>query len=147
MEATDRFRHLTARDGLASNWVRSIIRDSRGFLWVGTQNGLSRYDGISFRTYRYAPNDPRALPFSVAGVLHEDRAGRLWVGSSWADSGIAYYDRAADVFVSLPHGTGSGGLSGGRVEAIIGAHAAEPSWPVAGPPTRAPAAGTSTSER
>jgi PAS domain S-box-containing protein len=116
-EPPPRFRHVTARDGLASNWVRSILRDRRGFLWVGTQNGLSRYDGVSFRSYEYVPGQAGGLPFPVAGVLHEDHQGRLWVGSSWSASGMARYDWETDTFVPFP--PEPGGLGSARVEVIV----------------------------
>ncbi len=116
-EPPPRFRHVTARDGLASNWVRSILRDRRGFLWVGTQDGLSRYDGVSFKNYDYVPGQAGGLPFPVIGVLHEDRHGRLWLGSSWSASGMARYDWETDTFVPFP--PGSGGLGSARVEAIV----------------------------
>ncbi len=42
------FNHLTARDGLASNFVYSLWQDPKGYLWIGTENGLQRYDGYQF---------------------------------------------------------------------------------------------------
>ena len=97
----------------------SIVRDSRGFLWVGTQDGLNRYDGRSFTTYRQSPSDPHSLPASVAGVLFEDSRKRLWVGTGWGQQGLALYDRDRDRFVRYPHGPGSGGLGGNAVLAIV----------------------------
>jgi PAS domain S-box-containing protein len=93
-----RFGHLTIQDGLSHNWVLSILKDSRGFLWFGTQDGLNRYDGAGIKVYRNDPNDPGSLPSSVAGVLYEDRQDRLWVGSFWGARGVALYDRAQDRF-------------------------------------------------
>ncbi len=110
-----KFGHITSHEGLSNNWVLSVLRDSRGFLWVGTQDGLNRYDGHSFTTYDYAPDDPHGLPSRVAGALYEDSVGRLWVGTRWANQGLAYYDRDRETFVRFPHGPGSGGVSGNQV--------------------------------
>jgi len=114
-----RFGHLTADQGLSHNWVRAILRDSRGFLWVGTQDGLNRYDGRGFTVYRHVPSDPHSLPSSLVTVLYEDSRKRLWIGSGWGEGGVAWYDREHDQFVRIPTGLGSGGLSGNRVYAIL----------------------------
>ena len=54
-------RVYTTGEGLAGNEVNAILQDSRGFLWIGTQGGLVRYDGYQFRVYRENPSDPRSL--------------------------------------------------------------------------------------
>ena len=56
-----KFEHLTIEDGLPQNTVFRVLQDSRGFLWVGTENGLCRYDGYSFKPYQYDPGDPSSL--------------------------------------------------------------------------------------
>jgi PAS domain S-box-containing protein len=114
-----KFGHLTVEAGLSHNFVLSILRDSRGFLWVGTQDGLNRYDGRSFRVYHHSTSDPNSLPWPVAAVLFEDSRKRLWVGTGWGREGLALYDRERDRFVHFPHGPGSGGLGGDAAYAII----------------------------
>lgn len=56
-----RFNHLTSEDGLSNNRVMSILRDTRGFMWFGTLDGLNRYDGYEFRVYRHVPGDVQSL--------------------------------------------------------------------------------------
>ncbi len=103
-----RFGHLTIEDGLSHNWVLAILKDSHGFLWFGTQDGLNRYDGARIKVYRNDAADPDSLPSSVAGVLYEDGQGRLWVGSFWGAQGVALYDRAHDRFKGfLPNPDGT----------------------------------------
>jgi len=97
-----RFGRLAAEEGLSSNWVLALARDHRGFLWIGTQDGLYRYDGNRAVAYRHVPSDPHSLPSPVAGVLFEDSRGRLWVGSRWGSQGMALYDRGRDRFQRLP---------------------------------------------
>jgi PAS domain S-box-containing protein len=93
-----RFGHLTVEDGLSHNWVLAVIKDSYGFVWVGTQDGLNRYDGSGFVNYRSDPKDPNSLASSMSGVLYEDKQRRLWVGSSWAATGVSLFDREHDRF-------------------------------------------------
>ncbi|MBN2369707.1 MAG: PAS domain-containing protein [Vicinamibacteria bacterium] len=118
-ETRIKFGHLTADDGLSRNWVQCVLKDTRGFLWIGTQNGLNRYDGRKFTIYRHSPGDPHSLPSSVIGGLYEDRRGRLWIGSGWGRGGLALYDRDMDRFIRVPYGPDSGGLSGSWVHAIL----------------------------
>jgi signal transduction histidine kinase/ligand-binding sensor domain-containing protein len=112
-----RFGHLTSQDGLSSNWVQAILQDRQGYLWFGTQDGLNRYDGASFKVYRNDPADPHSLPTNVAGVLLEDRRGRLWVGSSWGNEGVSLYDRRLDRFDTFRPAPGS--RVGNAVRALI----------------------------
>ena len=56
------FRHLTVDDGLSQSWVPAIVKDRHGFIWIGTQNGLNRYDGTGFRVYTHDADDPTASP-------------------------------------------------------------------------------------
>jgi len=83
------FRNLGTNNGLSHNKVNCILQDKRGFVWIGTDDGLNRYDGQRFQTYRHNPDT-----FSVSGNiitdLLEDGDGVLWI--STADGGITRYD-------------------------------------------------------
>lgn len=80
------FRHFTVQDGLAQSVVRSVLPDSRGFVWLGTQGGgLSRYDGLNFVNF----STREGLPDNRVNVLYEDDQARLWIGT---DKGLAYYE-------------------------------------------------------
>ena len=74
------FQHITTVDGLSHNEVRKIVKDSKGFLWFGTQNGLNRFDGYRFKIYKHTPNDSTTIigdkVFSM--VSSEDK---MWVGT------------------------------------------------------------------
>ncbi len=56
-----RFERISAEHGLSHAGVTAIIQDQSGFMWVGTQDGLNRYDGYEFIVYRHDPSDPKSL--------------------------------------------------------------------------------------
>ena len=93
------FNHLTTADGLPTNNIFGVVRDSKGFVWVGTGNGLARYDGYSFKTYRNVPNDSTSLPSSMIMMVKEDSKHRLWLGT-W-DAGLSLYDSGRDCFINF----------------------------------------------
>ena len=71
------FRHLNGPDGPLCHWVWSIMKDSRGITWIGTEDGMLRYDGKNFYPFQRSPRFPDALQ----GVIHqlcEDRQGNIW---------------------------------------------------------------------
>lgn len=72
------FRRYTATDGLAGQDVHCILEDSNGFLWIGTGNGLSRFDGKSFKNYGYTEGLTHLMIIS----LFQDTRGRLWIGTT-----------------------------------------------------------------
>ncbi|HBI70859.1 MAG TPA: hypothetical protein DDZ22_18190, partial [Massilia sp.] len=87
------------------------------FMWFGTQNGLSRFDGYRFVNFRNAVGDPATLPSNWIRVLHVDREGRLWVGT---DGGLARYDAATQGFQHfLPEEPARRGNGNRHVRAII----------------------------
>jgi ligand-binding sensor domain-containing protein/signal transduction histidine kinase/DNA-binding response OmpR family regulator len=86
----------TVKEGLSSNTVNTIIKDRYGLMWFGTSNGLTRFDGSNFVTYRHEAGNKANLPTNEVMTLCEDHNGRLWVGLS--GSGVRYYDRKFDRF-------------------------------------------------
>jgi PAS domain S-box-containing protein len=105
-----RFEHITMDQGLSHVFVHAILKDSRGFLWFGTAEGLNRYDGgTPIKTiYKHDPLDPESLPGTVAGAIFEDSKKRLWVGSGWVEGGIALFDRDRERFRRIPADPGGG---------------------------------------
>ncbi len=95
------FRNWTIENGLPHPIVTAVAQDGAGFVWVGTQNGLARWDGYRFKIYRAnAGANARAagaLPSDFIQALHADKLGRLWVGTS--NGGLVRYDPASDAFV------------------------------------------------
>ncbi|MBN2370110.1 MAG: PAS domain S-box protein [Vicinamibacteria bacterium] len=114
-----KFGRLAVEDGLSNNWVQAVHRDSHGFLWIGTHDGLNRYDGRSFIHYRHSREDSHSLPGPQVSVIYEDSRQRLWLGSGWEQGGLALYDRAMDRFIRVPLSPESGGATSRRVFDII----------------------------
>ena len=112
------FDHLTVEDGLSSNWVRSIYKDSQGLVWLGTDAGLNRYDGGSFSTLSGSIDDPSSLAGERITTIVEDARKRLWVACA-ADGGIALFDRGTHRFRRFRAGPTPGGLSGNDVPAMV----------------------------
>lgn len=73
-----RSTHFTMADGIANNTVRDILQDSKGFIWLGTLNGLSRYDGRSFVNYYPKEGEPSLVDHRVR-KMYEDSFGFLWI--------------------------------------------------------------------
>jgi ligand-binding sensor domain-containing protein len=116
-----RFQHLGVEEGLSNSRTNALVRDSRGFLWVGTEDGLNRYDGTSIVVYRARLEDGHGLASSQVRALSEDDRQRLWIG---AGGTLHLYDRTRDRFRRFPlDGAGFAGLTitaiatdtGGRV--------------------------------
>lgn len=97
------FRTYTINEGLNSNSIYGIVQDSAGFIWLGTNNGLCRFDGKQFRQFR--KNDGCAI--SNNNILHlaVDRNGRIWLS---LDNGVDIYDPSTDEFSHFDAATDDG---------------------------------------
>ena len=89
------FKNLSSQNGLSQNTVSAILQDSKGFMWFGTKDGLDRYDGVSFRHFKYDRNNPRSLGNNFVTSLYEDIEGNIWVGT---DVGVYIYYPEKDTF-------------------------------------------------
>lgn len=78
--APPQFVPMTVADGLPSSVVYKTVQDQQGFIWIGTQDGLARYDGVTFRVFRHDPADPGSIASNDVSTLLIDRAGTLWCG-------------------------------------------------------------------
>jgi ligand-binding sensor domain-containing protein/serine phosphatase RsbU (regulator of sigma subunit) len=86
-----RFKHITSEDGLPVNFISSIIQDRNGFMWFGTQDGLCRYDGYHFKTYKQTA-DKNSLSSSDVKSVYEHSDGTIYVGTR--NSGLNIYNPA-----------------------------------------------------
>src|SRR5690242_3881539 len=90
----------TEKDGLPGVQVNSILVDRLGYLWVGTINGLVRYDGYEFKRFYYNPNDTASIHGLVVFPMLEDRHGKIWVGTN--QSFLNVYDPVLKNFRQYP---------------------------------------------
>ena len=89
------FEHIQTEDGLSSSWVAAIVQDNQEYLWFGTQDGLVRYNGYEFITYRYDAEDPTSLEKNRVETLFVSSDGALWIGTT---TGVNRYRPATDDF-------------------------------------------------
>ena len=94
-EAALRFEPLDRRAGLSHNTVLSLVQDRQGFLWIGTSDGLNRYDGYEFVVYRHDRRDTTSLSDNTVRQVLEDRWGTLWIRTG---IGLDRFDRQTHRF-------------------------------------------------
>ncbi|MDJ0837312.1 MAG: two-component regulator propeller domain-containing protein [Acidobacteriota bacterium] len=111
-----RFERYTVEDGLKQNSVVSLLKDRDGFLWVGTQAGLHRFDGRRFLVYQNDPTEPGSLSNDYVFRIYQDSAGVLWVGTF--GGGLNRLNADRQHFRAYRAGD-SGGLSNDKVWAVM----------------------------
>jgi len=75
------FDRLTVEDGLSQSVVNCIFQDKTGYIWIGTKDGLNRYDGYNFKIYKNDPANLNSLSNNTVNTVYEDEKGRIWVGT------------------------------------------------------------------
>jgi ligand-binding sensor domain-containing protein/signal transduction histidine kinase len=111
-----KFERITAESGLSVSTVRSILQDQTGFLWFGSDDGLNRYDGYSFKIYKRQSHDSNSLSHNMIWCLWEDRDGILWIGT---EMGLNSLDPKKERFRRYLNETGqSNNLSHNSVRAL-----------------------------
>ncbi len=98
-DANLQFKRITANDGLSHHWIRSIVQDKEGFIWICTDDGLNRYDGYTFKIYKYSARDVNTLNSSSILKAVVDQKGNLWVITRY---GLNLYDKYHDRFIRHP---------------------------------------------
>ena len=89
------FERFSRNDGLAGNTVSAVVQDREGFLWIGTSDGLNRYDGSRFLTFRNDPQDSASLVSNAILSLSTDPDGNIWVGT---EDGLDMFDQTSGDF-------------------------------------------------
>ncbi|MCC8410115.1 response regulator [Mucilaginibacter sp. UR6-1] len=90
----------TTNDGLPSKTTTCAYTDRRGFLWVGSENGLCKFDGYTFKTFVTIPGDSTTITSNYVNAIVEDSRGRLWVGTM---DGLNLFDPLTEKFVRFYH--------------------------------------------
>ena len=93
------FEKLSVSDGLSNSVVLCTYQDHLGYLWIGTLDGLNRYDGYDIKLYKNIPGDSTSLPYNIILSLTEDSNGNLLIGTI---DNISKYNRVTNNFTSIP---------------------------------------------
>ncbi|MCO6497802.1 MAG: hypothetical protein J5I50_09090 [Chitinophagaceae bacterium] len=86
---------LSKQQGLSSNLARSVIQDREGFYWIATADGLNRFDGTSFKIFRYDDNDGTTISHNLCRNVLEGKDGDIWVGTQ---KGVSRYQKKTGKF-------------------------------------------------
>ncbi|GAB3573794.1 hybrid sensor histidine kinase/response regulator transcription factor [Spirosoma luteolum] len=92
-----RFDHITVNDGLSHSDAMAVTQDAQGFIWVGTNNGIDRYDGYRIKPYLLPIDNVDGLSNNRVRAVHVSRTGALWVGTE--GGGVSLYRPDQDRFV------------------------------------------------
>lgn len=110
-----KFHSLKVEDGLPNNTINAIVQDSLGFIWIGTNDGLCRYDGKSFKYFKESLSKKSTISNNYIQSLFVDHKGDLWI---MTDQGLNRYDPTTEQFESYLAQT-SNGLSYNSVTKMI----------------------------
>jgi len=109
------FTPYGVRDGLSQNTVYASHQDKYGFMWFATQDGLNRFDGYQFKTFRADNNDNSSIDDAYVLKIYKDRKGFLWFGAN--NGTLSRYDDETESFINYPHKLPSKGTP--RIDAIL----------------------------
>lgn len=93
------FEHFTNADGLSNNDVKKVYKDKKGFIWIGTEYGLNRFDGKTFKIYRHNEKDSNSLPSNTIVDLLEDQLGYIWIATA---AGLCRFNPMTNQFLLIP---------------------------------------------
>lgn len=96
-----KFEYLTVDNGLSNNRIRCIMRDSKDFLWIGTEMGLNKYDGLNFTVYENIESDENSISGNDVLCILEDSKRNLWFGTN---KGLNLFNRKTESFSTLIKG-------------------------------------------
>lgn len=112
-----KFDHITTANGLPQEHVFVVLEDKKGFLWLGMESGLVRYDGYTFKMYTHDPDDPTSISSNVIRALFQDDNGFLWIGTD--GGGLSRFNPQLEQFTNFKHEPNNpNSLSGNRVYSI-----------------------------
>lgn len=94
------FNSYTSENGLSQNSINSIVQDKKGFIWIGTQSGLNRFDGYKFKNWFQEPDNPNSLTSGFVNHLATDKQDNIWIGTT---TGLNCFDSKVNKFYSFGH--------------------------------------------
>lgn len=112
-----KFKRITNENGLSAVTVKSIFQDSKNFIWIGTQDGLNRFDGYHFKTFKNNPRDKNSISSNDINCFYEDKAGIIYIGTN--DGGMSVFNKAKETFTNFKPGLSQKSISGNSINKII----------------------------
>ncbi len=113
-----RFEHISLEQGLSQSVINVIFQDSMGFLWIGTEDGLNRYDGYGFKVYKPDENNEGSLSNRWITSIVEDKDGYIWIGTR--QGGLNRFDPRSGLFTVFKHDpTDKNSLSNNRINTLF----------------------------
>jgi ligand-binding sensor domain-containing protein len=92
------FNKIAGDQNVALNFIWCVFQDTKGFIWIGASEGLIRYDGLRFKSYKYSTNDTNSISANTVRVILEDKSGYLWIGTG--GGGLNRYNPSKDNFTA-----------------------------------------------
>ena len=96
-----KFDHITTEQGLSQATVNCVYQDKKGFIWIGTNDGLNRYDAYSFKVYKNNSDDSLSISGNNISAISEDSSFNLWITTR--NNGLNCYNRKLDKFIRYQH--------------------------------------------
>jgi signal transduction histidine kinase/ligand-binding sensor domain-containing protein/CheY-like chemotaxis protein/AraC-like DNA-binding protein len=111
------FRHINYEQGLSNSTIEAITQDSRGFIWIGTRDGLNLYDGYRMTVFRNEKDKPGSLSDNYITCLYTDTQNTLWIGTL---NGLNRYDVNTKTFISYTKQTAKpNSIAGNTINCIL----------------------------
>jgi len=111
------YESISIAQGLSQGMIFDMLQDEEGFIWIGTKNGLNRYDGYGFKIFTNDPYNNQSLSSNTIIKLFEDSKGRIWAGTE--NAGVNFYDKKSGIFYRLAHEQANpASLSGNGIKSI-----------------------------
>ncbi|MEM6814193.1 MAG: two-component regulator propeller domain-containing protein [Bacteroidota bacterium] len=111
-----KFDHITTDNGLSTGTVNCVFKDSKGYIWIGTLDGLNRYDGYSITVYKNKKNDTTSITGNIITAIAEGQNGDIWIGTR--SSGINIFDWKTETFSQLSKNN-QAKIPGGAIKNIV----------------------------
>jgi len=94
------FQHYSVSDGLPDNTVNCMMQDSAGFVWIGTNGGICRFNGHDFERFVHDKKNPTSVSGNLVTALEFQKDGTLWIGTG--DGGLCYLKKGSTKFITVP---------------------------------------------
>jgi ligand-binding sensor domain-containing protein len=111
-----KFKRLSIDEGLSAVTVKTVFQDSRDFIWIGTQDGLNRYDGYHVKTFKNNQYSKTTISSNDINCLFEDKNRILYIGTN--DGGLSVFNKQTELFTSFKSGLGAKTLSNNSIRHI-----------------------------